>query len=321
MSDIPFRTDLALEAREYLTTRHAREVPGVEHEQYTDGDARVTRVHVATDYAAAVMGKAPGHYITIEAQSLRQRNRMLQDQVARVLAAELERLLPADQGASIFVVGLGNWNATPDALGPRVISGLLVTRHLRGYVPPELAGRLRPVCAMAPGVLGLTGIETSEIIKGVVDTIQPDVVLCVDALAARNTGRIITTIQIADTGIQPGSGVGNARLGITRETVGRDVIAVGVPTVVHASTIAGDAMDLVLDQLRGEARFFSILDEMGQDRLALINEVVCPAFGDMMVTPKEIDVHIEDVSRVVALGLNAALHNGIGPEEMDRYLG
>ena len=315
------RTDLALEAHSALRGEANVEVPGVRVDEERVGEATVTRVVIMTREAERLMGKMAGRYVTIEAPGLRRRNRDLQEEISEVLSRELIRMTGLAPQQEVLVVGLGNWNATPDALGPRVIGNLLVTRHLGNYVPMELKGQLRPVAAMAPGVLGLTGIETGEIIKGVVDRIRPDAVICVDALAARSLDRIATTIQIADTGINPGSGVGNRRAGITEQSLGIPVFAIGVPTVVHASTIANDTLELLVDQLRGRNQFYEMISQMdGQDKRALIDEVLSPSVGDLVVTPKEIDVLITDMARVIAGGINSALHPGIGPEEITRYL-
>jgi len=314
------RTDLALEAHE-MNSGHGA-VPGVDVTEETTADAVITRVNIHSEAGERVMGKPCGNYITIEARSLRERNRALQERVAALFAAELCRLMPEREQLSILVVGLGNWNATPDALGPQVVSNLLITRHLNQNVPADVRGGLRSVCAVAPGVLGLTGIETGEIIMGIVAQIQPDIVIAVDALAARHVDRIFTTIQISDTGINPGSGVGHKRVGINQETLSVPVLAVGVPTVVHAVTIASNTVELLVKQLRRQKQaFYEIIAEMEeQDQQRLINEVLTPAVGSMMVTPKEIDVYIEDFAKIVAGGMNIAFHPGIDSDQAFSYL-
>src|SRR5690606_1875453 len=163
------------------------------------------------------IGKPAGNYVTIDAPQLRRRNRELQEQVGKILVEQLGKLFTLKENDTVLVVGLGNWNATPDALGPRVVEKLMVTRHLREFVPADVAGGLRAVAAFAPGVLGTTGIETAEVILGIVERIKPAVVICIDALAARSVERIGTTIQIADTGIAPGGGIGNKRQALNRE--------------------------------------------------------------------------------------------------------
>lgn len=300
----PVRTDLALEA-----VGAGQPLPGVEMQEERGDGYVVTRVTVLDQQAADRLGKPPGRYVTIESPGFRRRDRQLQERVSRVLARELAAMLPDRPDASFFVVGLGNWNATPDSLGPEVVHRLLVTRHLHDYVPADLRGGLRSVAALAPGVLGLTGIETGDVIRGIVREIRPDVVIAVDALAARNIERIMTTIQIADTGIHPGSGVGNHRAAVTRESLGIPVVAIGVPTVVHAHTIAYDTLDALTRSLADHSQLFRTLGQMPeQDKRRLIEEVLGPAVGDLMVTPKEIDVFVEEMATVVASGLNAALH-------------
>lgn len=318
MTEIPFRSDLANEAREFIQSRRRGDIPGLEVEEYRTEACRVTRVRVVTQEASRIIAKPPGQYVTIEAPGLVKRCRDIQEEVAQVFVRELTRLMPLDDDAEVFVAGLGNWQATPDSLGPRVVGQLLITRHLRGYVPADLRGGLRSVAAMAPGVMGLTGIETGEILWAITERIKPDVVIAIDALAARSAERILTTIQLADTGIHPGSGVGNKRQAITQETLGIPVIAVGVPTVVHASTIAYDTIELLVDKFRGRARFYDIVSEMdAEDKRSLIDEVLAPSVGDLMVTPKEIDVLILEMSKVLAGALNAALHPRIDLDEHD----
>lgn len=315
------RTDLALEVSEFLRARERAEIPGLAVQERRLNSISVTRVEVQTPTAAVMAGKPMGQYVTIEAPELAEDDRRLHEEAGRVLAQELGRLLPPDPQAVTLVTGLGNWHATPDSLGPRVVGQLLITRHLRDYVPPELKGRLRPVCAVAPGVLGLTGIETGEILRGIVERVRPQAVIAIDALAARTVARIMTSIQISDTGITPGSGVGNRRLGINSETLGVPVIAIGVPTVVHASTIAGDVVEELLEHFRGNLRFCDIIGQMDQvDRKQLIQEALGEGVGDLVVTPKEIDSMIRQVSRVLAGGLNLALHPGIDPHNLTRYL-
>lgn len=314
------RTDLALEHHETVSQDHPQGTPGVRfHEEDRDG-VRLTHVCVTTREGERIMGKPIGDYVTLESEALRHRNREVQDRVAAIFAEQLESLLPSGW-RSALVVGLGNALATPDALGPQAVGQLLITRHVRDYVPQELKGKLQSVAAIAPGVLGTTGIETGEVILGVVERIKPDVVIAIDALAARSPERIVASIQLSNTGITPGSGIGNRRVAITQESLGIPVIAAGVPTVVHATVIAATALDLLVDQLRDKSQFFSIVSEMEQeDRLALIHEVLSQETGNMMVTPKEIDVCILDMARIVAAGINAALHRGIGADNLASYL-
>ena len=311
------RSDLAAEVHAFLREGGAGEIPGVRWREEQRGAVTVTRVEILDRRGEAAMGKAPGTYVTLESSQLRRRDRQVQEAVARLLAEELAGLLRLASDALVLVVGLGNWNATPDALGPRVVGSILVTRHLGEFVPGEAAGRLRPVCAVAPGVLGLTGIETGEIVRGIVDRVRPAAVVAVDALASRSVARITTTIQLTDAGVRPGSGVGNHRSGIDRETLGVPVTALGVPTVVHAATIVEDALERLREGEDGPVRTaLAGLDERESRRL--LREVLPPAVGDLMVTPKEIDVLMDDLSRVVAGGINGALHPGMRGENLLR---
>lgn len=267
-----------------------------------------------------MMGKLAGRYVTIEATGLRDKNTPLQTKVMQNLADELVALAELPAAATILVVGLGNWNITPDALGPRAIDKIVVTRHLQGMLSPELQGGVRSVCAIAPGVLGITGMETAEIVEGLVKNIRPDLVIAVDALAAASTHRVITTVQLADTGISPGSGVGNRRFGLNRDTLGVPVVAIGVPTVVHASTIALDTLNTLQEQAAFSRYFKSLVSLTDEDRRTIINQVLPDVLGDLMVTPKEVDRLIEDMADLVAGGINQAMHPNIDYENIHLYL-
>ncbi|MCY0875984.1 MAG: GPR endopeptidase [Firmicutes bacterium] len=312
------RTDLALEAHE-LVTRGQPSIPGLHMEEEREEQIKTTRIRVESEAAARSIGKLPGTYATLEVPDLRHKDPDLQDRVAECFAKELERFIKLPPNAVVLVVGLGNWNVTPDALGPLVVESLFVTRHLFSLMPEVVGDGFRSVCALAPGVLGLTGIETSEVVKGVIDSVKPDLVIAIDALAARSIERVNSTIQIADSGIQPGAGVGNRRKAINKETLGVDVLAIGVPTVLDAATIASDAMDLLFDHLEknvpgnGAGR---LLNQFTHDeKRRLISEVLQPLGNNLMVTPKEIDEFVDDVAHIVAMGLNLALHPAMDMED------
>jgi len=202
------RTDLVLEAHELLKENEfkneRREPPGVDVENDGTEDIRITRVRVTSPTGEAAIGKPMGNYITLEVPRLKENDQELYEETCKALAKELTRVLSLKDDSTILVIGLGNWNVTPDALGPKVVSRLMVTRHLLEYVPDQVDEGVRPVCAVSPGVLGITGIETGEIVRGIVDRVKPDVVIAIDALASRKMERVNTTIQIADTGISPG---------------------------------------------------------------------------------------------------------------------
>jgi spore protease len=319
------RTDLAIEAHEMLMGEVKEEIPGVMSETQDLGDIHVTRVNISSPEAEERMGKKQGKYITLEAPGLRQKNTELQEKVSEQFTKEFLAMVELQPETTVLVVGLGNWNVTPDALGPRVVKDLLVTRHIISMQPDTLGDGFRPVGAIAPGVLGITGVETSEIIQGLVEKVKPDLLVAIDALAARNLSRLHTTIQLADSGITPGSGVGNKRMGISHETMGIPVIAVGVPTVVDAVTIAEDLTDHLLDAIMAEAGpdspVHAVVKSISEgDKRGVMQEVLEPYGGRLMVTPKDIDTLVEDVARLIAGGLNAALHPAIHSEEMGKYL-
>ncbi len=307
------RTDLALETREMLSKD---ELDGVETKVERQGSELITHVRITNDNGVRLMGKAIGSYVTIEAPALRERDPFEEEAVIQILAGEIKKLA-GDMGDDFttLVVGLGNWNVTPDALGPKVIEKTMITRHISEYLPEQMDDKLRPICGISPGVLGLTGMETGEIVRSIVNAIHPDLVIVVDSLASRRTERISTTIQLTNTGIDPGSGIGNKRMALNSESLKAPVIAIGVPLVVYASTIARDILENMLQQ-SGETS-----EEYGESRLNnLVLGVLPGSIGDMVVTPKEIDVLVEDISRVIAGGLNLALHKDMDLEYSRRFM-
>ncbi|HEU4964948.1 MAG TPA: GPR endopeptidase [Bacilli bacterium] len=317
-------TDLALEAHQVFAPQHGGQIPGVQTSTEEDDGITITRLSIEDEVGQKIMGKMIGNYLTLEVPGLRYKDPDLQKRVSNAMAQEFKKFVDLKEDATVLVIGLGNRNVTPDALGPIVCDNLFVTRHLFDHLPELVEqGGYRPVSAVAPGVLGITGIETSEIVHGIVKKVKPDLVICVDALAARSLERVNTTIQIADVGISPGAGVGNKRKGINKKSLGVPVIAIGIPTVVDAVTITNDAMDLLLHKLDQEApgngmnRLFANFDE-GEKR-QLIFELLQPLGQNLMVTPKEIDTFIEDVANVVANGLNIALHDAISPDDVGLY--
>lgn len=322
---ISIRTDLAIEAKEICEKDSKGNIPGVEIEEDKDGDIKVSTVRIINEQGEKSMGKPIGSYITIEIPHFVHYDSDTMDQVSSVLAEHLEPLIKLDDSMTALVVGLGNWNITPDALGPKVISKLMVTRHLKQLVPDSIDEGIRPVCALAPGVLGLTGIETGEIIRGVVEKIKPNLVICIDALASRKMERVNTTIQIGNTGISPGSGVGNRRMELSERTLGIPVIAIGVPTVVDAATMANDTIDLVLDEMikaaQSGSQFYDMLKSIDKnEKQRMIQEILQPYVGNLMVTPKEVDMVIDSMSKIVANGINIALQPALDLEDINRYI-
>ena len=296
-------TDLALEDKERFESDNV-EVPGVSVEEFFDeeNEIRVTEVKILTENGAKTMRKPIGTYITMEMANLVLPDEDYHHEVSKQLAKYIGNILTVKSHEYVaLVVGLGNRDVTPDALGPRAIEGLNVTRHLvKEYGRYAMDNeKVHMISAIAPGVMAQTGMETYEIIKGIVDTTHPDVVFVIDALAARNTKRLNRTIQIADTGIHPGSGVGNHRNEISQETLGIPVIAIGVPTVVDAATIVRDTMENMI----------SVLDD--EDKYEMLQDLIAPHLYGMFVTPKDIDESIERIGNTIAEGLNLlfAEHN------------
>lgn len=307
-----FRTDLALERRDLYRKANnvANEINGLETEEEQLGEnIKVTRVKVLNQEGEQAIGKKQGNYITIDIKDLKIAGEEDIQKASEAVTKELKTLIGnlIQPQEDILVVGLGNLYVTPDALGPKVIQDIDITRHLLTYMPEVLEQGTRPVSAVSPGVLGTTGIETVEILKGIVDNVHPKLIIVIDALASRSIERISSTVQIADTGIVPGAGVGNQRKELTVDTLGIPVIAIGVPTVVEAATIAADSLNLFIQKLQEEAHSNEFLNQLQEeDKYQMIKEVLQPADYNFIVTPKEIDDLIENMSSVVARGINFA---------------
>lgn len=321
------RTDLALEAKELAETPGGGPIPGIVSEVTEDKGITITQLHVQNELGSQAIGKMQGQYVTIEVPELRNQDTELQDRVATAFAKHFEKFLERlgiNKMAKVLIVGLGNWNVTPDALGPLVVENVMVTRHYFELMPDQVAPGYRPVSAIAPGVLGITGIESSEIVQGIVERSKPDLVIAIDALASKAIERVNTTIQIADTGIHPGSGIGNKRKGLTKEILGVPVIAIGVPTVVYASTIVNNTLEMMrshIEKQKGDSNhIFGVMNQLPeQERLQLVKEVLSPLGHDLLVTPKEIDQFIEDIANIIASGLNASLHDAVDTDNVAAY--
>ena len=319
------RTDLAIEAREIYKAEQKDEVPGVFVEKEDVSGVLVTRVKITTDEGAKALDKAIGTYITLEIPDISVNNAELFEAAARAVSDEINKLAGKKDDRVTLVAGLGNREITPDSLGPRVVSSLVVTRHLFHNMPESIPDTMSSVCAMAPSVLGLTGIETGEIVKGVSARINPDLIIAVDALMSRAVSRVCTTIQITDTGISPGSGVGNRRKALDKSTLGVPVIAIGVPMVVDAATIANDSIDRVIDVLvestEQGGEFYRLLKSVDrEEKYRLIKETISSPEESLIVTPKEIDKVAERMAKIVANGINYCLHENITAEEIDVFI-
>ncbi|MBE5800767.1 MAG: GPR endopeptidase [Clostridiales bacterium] len=303
-----FRTDLAMES----IGDGSGGIEGVQVSQQQMGEISRTRIVIESRRAAEALSRPRGEYITLACDSLSRCDTDNRKRLVQLIAQGVRAMLPKD--GEILVVGLGNRNVTADALGTRVVERMLVTRHLREAMAEEMQGKLRGVSAIAPGVLGLTGIETAELCRGLIGHVQPAAVIAIDALAAYESARICTTVQITDTGIEPGSGVGNHRLGLTYDTLGVKVIAVGVPMVVYASTIARDAMTRLMDE-------YGLMEDQHSPAAELLFRQISESFlGDMVVTPREIDEMVLSVADLLSDGLNRALQPALDEEMLHTYL-
>lgn len=319
------RTDLALECKEMYKEKNKKEADGVILEEEEIDGTKISKVRIINEIGSEKLGKPIGNYITLDIPQFTEYDGELMDSVSKVLGKILKELIKVKKEDKVLVVGLGNWNVTPDALGPKVIEGIMVTRHLSEVMPEAMEENMISVAAISPGVLGTTGIETGEVIKSLVDKIKPSLVICIDALAARRIQRLNKTIQISDTGISPGAGVGNHRKAINEKELGVKVIAVGVPTVVDASTIANDTMDMVLDNLINEAQegkeFYNMLKNIDKnEKEVLIKEMLNPYFGDLIVTPKEVDLIIDSLSKIIANGINIAVQPNMTMEDINKFM-
>lgn len=312
------RTDLALETRERFVSDHV-EIPGVSVEETYDEEReiRTTRVVVETENVAKMMGKPVGTYLTIEAPNMAVPDEDYHREISKKLAEDIKELIPErKEEVSVLVVGLGNREVTPDALGPYVADHLHVTRHIVKEYGKYAMGKdqVYLVSAVVPGVTGQTGMETLEIVKGVVEETEPDFVVAIDALAARNSKRLNRTIQITDTGICPGSGVGNHRLALNSETLGVKVIGIGVPTVVDAVTIVNDTMENFIVALESSELLKSVGETLRSyneaEKQELIRELIAPHLNGMYMTPKNIDDTIKRVSFTISEALNILFSEG-----------
>jgi len=319
------RTDLAIEARELLQERESPEESGGVEVKTTQGeDFLLTSVHITNEAGSKALGKPLGNYITIESEKLKENDVNCHEKLIALLAKEIESLAKLKKGDSVLIIGLGNWNITPDALGPKVVSRILVTRHLKEILPKEIREVVYPVSAIVPGVMGITGMETGEIVRGIVEQVKPTLLIAIDALAARRSSRINTTIQMSDTGVAPGAGVGNKRMILDEKTLGVPVIAIGVPTVVDAATLVNDTMDSILENMAEQSEengaFYRMLSRLKEeDKYKMITSILDPYTGNMFVTPKEVDAVIDRLSNIIANGINIALHPGVNMADISRY--
>lgn len=294
------RTDLALEAREVWeeNSHEQTKLPGVWARDIEVNGFRVSRVKILDGEGEKALGKPVGSYTTIELDGISRHDTEVFSKAISTVARELSELVPETRGC-VLTVGLGNDGITPDAVGTNAVSHIMVTRHLVERIP-DIFGNMRPVSAIAPGVLGMTGVESGEIIRGVTERIKPDYIIVVDALASMRLSRLCKTVQITDTGIIPGSGVGNSRAAITKKTMGVPVIALGVPTVVDIATI---------------------IESFAEDSGVTIPKKALSEYSEkLLVTPKDIDVNVADIGRILGYAINTVLQEGVSIEDMDEFL-
>src|SRR5690625_3101876 len=341
----------------YVETKQKKdEIKGVRTEDYTYKDIKVSHIEISRE-GEKKLNKKSGSYITIFADGVKKQDSKKQADATEILATEIEKLMKKNnirKGDKGLIVGLGNWNVTPDALGPMTVEKILVTNHLFELKYETVADGYRPVAAISPGVMGVTGMETSNIVLSIIESFKPNFVIVIDALASRSIERINETIQLTDTGIHPGSGVGNRRKELSKETLGVPVLAIGVPTVVDAVTIASDSIDFLLkhfgrewnekdqpsrsltpagltfgnkeyteEDLPDEEQRETFLGIVGtlsdEEKKKLINEVLTPLGHNLMVTPKEVDGFMIDMASVIASGVNAALHEQVDVDNFASY--
>ena len=289
------RTDLALEARELWKEGReaAEEIPGVTFEEQQRDGIHLSRLEIRSQEGAEELGKPQGIYVTLEIESMLRREEDAFESAVSLLAEQLRTCLALKEEATVLVAGLGNRAVTPDAIGPEAADQVIVTRHLKAQLPQAFTG-FRNVSVLRTGVMGTTGIESAEVIGAVCEKLKPDCIIALDALASRETRRLCRTVQLTDTGIVPGSGVGNSRAALNRETLGVPVVAIGVPTVVDAGSLAAELTGTVPDSQIPEST--------------------------MIVTPREIDQRIQEIARLIGYGINMALHTDLTIRDIDLFV-
>lgn len=309
---LDFRTDMADERGElYRKFNKISEIPGIEtYEREINDKIKINLVKVVNEEGEKAIGKPIGNYITIDIKNLKCAIDEDKEKAINTVKDELSKVidLHCNKNDEILIVGLGNQFVTPDSLGPKVIPELEITRHFLKYTPEYVVEGARSICAIAPGVLGTTGLETVEIVKGIVDNVKPKLLIVIDSLASKSIERISSSIQIADTGIVPGGGVENARKELSIKTLGIPVIAIGVPMVVESAVLVNDCLNLFIEKLQNEAKSNEYLNNLKeQNNYNEIRESLIPSGYNMIVTPKEIDDLIENMKDVIASAINLSV--------------
>lgn len=307
-----FRTDMAVERRDLYRKANniENEIDGVECNEEEVEDIKITRVQITNAQGEEALKKPIGNYITIDVKKINNIAMEKEDKIVEVLAKEISNIVDKHikKEEEIMIVGLGNLYSTPDSLGSRVVNEVEITRHIKIYLPQYIDENTRAISAISPGVLGTTGIESAEIIRGIVDKVKPKMILAIDSLCSKNVSRINKSIQISDTGIVPGGGVGNARDELSEKTLGIPVIALGVPTVVEMASITNDCLDLFIEDLQKKAESNSELNKLkDEDNYEKIKEALIPNDYNFIVTPKEIDELIESMKDILSRAINESL--------------
>lgn len=308
-----FRTDLASERRDLYEKANNLEngIEGIENQkEEVNEKIKIERVQILNEKGEKAIGKPIGTYVTIDVKDLKIASEEEREKAGETLTKELKNILEKhiEEQDEVLVVGLGNIYVTPDSLGPKVINEIEVTRHIINYMPQYVKEGTRKISAISPGVLGTTGIETVEILKGIVDNINPKLIIVIDALASRSIERISSSVQISDTGIVPGAGVGNRRSEISINSLGIPVIAIGIPTCVETAVLVNDSLNLFIEKLQNEAKSNEYLNNMkNENNYEEIKQVLMPRDYNLIVTPKEIDGLIENMKDIVAMGINNSL--------------
>lgn len=305
-----FRTDLALERRDiYRKANNLEdEIPGIKYNVENIGKNKITRVEITSKEGEEALNKKIGNYITIDVNKI---NNLLEEEnqkIVELLSNEIKKIVDKHirKSEDVLVVGLGNLYSTPDSLGSKVVKKIEITRHIKKYMPQYIDKNARAISAVAPGVLGMTGIETWEFLKGIVDNVKPKLILAIDSLCSKSVNRISKSIQISDTGIVPGGGVGNARIELTKESLGIPVIALGILTCVDVATITEDGINLWIDNLKEKENIDTKVLEKNNNYES-IKEALLPSDLNFIVTPKEIDELIENMTEIVSVGINNAI--------------
>ncbi len=308
-----FRTDLASERRDLYEKANNLEngIDGIESQkEEINSKIKIERVKILDENGENAIGKPIGTYVTIDVKDLKIATEGEMEKAGEVLTKELKNIVDKHIGSQdeVLVVGLGNIYVTPDSLGPKVINEIEVTRHIINYMPQYVKEGTRKISAISPGVLGTTGIETVEILKGIVDNIHPKLIIVIDALASRSIERISSSVQISDTGIVPGAGVGNRRSEISIKSLGVPVIAIGIPTCVETAVLVNDSLNLFIEKLQDEAKSNDYLNSIkNENNYEEIKQILMPRDYNLIVTPKEIDGLIENMKDIVAMGINNSL--------------